>query len=83
VAAAGNGDAIVAWQDMRRGTGDIRITRTGERVGRSRVVAGGPRGNRWRPALAIAGKRAIVAWEDSRDGPSQVYVRRMPLPRIR
>jgi hypothetical protein len=82
VAAAGNGDAIVAWQDMRRGTGDIRITRAGARVGRARVVAGGLRGNRWRPALAISGKRAIVAWEDSRDGPSQVYVRRMPLPLV-
>jgi hypothetical protein len=82
LAIAPGGDAIVAWQDMRRGTGDIRITRAGERVGRSRVVAGGLRGNRWRPALAISGKRAIVAWEDSRDGPSQVYVRRMPLPLV-
>jgi len=69
----------VAWQDMARGTGEIRLARRGSPV-RRMLVARSRRGNAWRPALAVSGSRAIVAWEDDRDGPSQVYVRRMPLP---
>jgi hypothetical protein len=72
----------VAWQDMRRGEADIRIARTGRRVGRSRRIDGhGANGNAWRPALAVSGSYAIVAWEDERDGPSQIYVRRVPVNR--
>ncbi len=75
--------ALVAWQDMRRGVGDIRIARVGPFIGRSRRIDGhGRAGNAWRPAIAVSQGRAIVAWEDDRDGPSQVYVRRMPLPFI-
>jgi hypothetical protein len=82
VAAVPRG-ALVAWQDMRRGIGDIRLVRVGPNVGRSRRIdAHGSRGNAWRPALVVSGSRAIVAWEDDRDGPSQIYVRRMPLPFI-
>jgi hypothetical protein len=69
---------------MRRGVGDIRIAhivRSQSYTGPTRRIDGhGPRGNAWRPAIAVAGKQAIVAWEDDRDGPSQIYVRRMPLP---
>jgi hypothetical protein len=68
---------------MRRGVGDIRIARVGTDVARSRRIDGhGRNGNAWRPAITIAGRRAIVAWEDDRDGPPQVYIRRMPLPFI-
>lgn len=80
VAAVPRG-ALVAWQDMRRGVGDIRLARVGPFIGRSRRIDGhGSVGNAWRPAIAVSRGRAIVAWEDDRDGPSQVYVRRMPLP---
>jgi hypothetical protein len=64
----------VAWQEMARGTGEIWLARG---VRRARVAAGRT-GNRWRPALALSGGRAIVAWEDDRDGPSQIYLRRIP-----
>jgi hypothetical protein len=78
--AAVGADALVAWQDMRRGPADIRIARVAHGIGRSRRIDGrGTTGNAWRPALAAGGGHAIAAWEDSRDGPSQVYVRRMPL----
>jgi hypothetical protein len=85
VAAAPRG-ALVVWQDMRRGVGDIRIAhivRSQPYDGPTRRIDGhGAAGNAWRPALAVSGTHAIVAWEDDRDGPSQVYVRRMPLPFI-
>jgi Carbon-nitrogen hydrolase len=69
----------VAWQDMARGTGAIWLARLSSPV-RRKVVAQARRGNAWRPALAVVGKRAVVAWEDDRDGPPQIYARRMPLP---
>jgi hypothetical protein len=79
--ALAGGDALVAWQDMRRGVGDIRLALVGARTGRSRRIDGhGASGNAWRPALAASGRTASAAWEDDRDGPSQVYLRRMPLP---
>ena len=76
-AVPSSGAPYVAWQDMRHGVGTIRLARLGRRVRRTAVTHGG---NAWRPAIAVAGERAIVAWEDDRDGPSQIYVRRMPLP---
>jgi hypothetical protein len=71
--------ALIAWQDMARGVGEIWMARLGSPVRRVRVV-GNRRGNAWRPALAVSGRSAVLAWEDDRDGPSQIYVRRMPLP---
>jgi hypothetical protein len=71
--------SYVAWQEMARGTGEIWLARRGSPV-RRMPVAGSSRGNRWRPALAVVGRRALIAWEDTRDGPAQIYVRRMPLP---
>lgn len=85
LALAPGGGALVAWQDMRRGVGDIRIARVGARIGPARRVddrRGGGR-NAWRPALAVAGATAIVAWEDERDGPAQIYVARAPAARVR
>jgi hypothetical protein len=78
-AVASSGAPYVAWQDMKRGVGTIRLAHLGSRVRRTAVTRGG---NAWRPALAVVGKKAIVAWEDDRDGLSQIYVRRMPLPFI-
>jgi hypothetical protein len=78
-AVPSGGAPYVAWQDMRHGVGTIRLARLGKRVRRVSVTHAG---NAWRPAIAVSGKKAIVAWEDDRDGPSQIYVRRMPLPFI-
>jgi hypothetical protein len=81
VASAPGGGALVAWQDMRRGVGEIHIARVGNRVGRSRRIDGhGSSGNAWRPAIALSGRAAVVAWEDDRDGLPQIYVTRQPLP---
>jgi hypothetical protein len=76
-AVPANGAPYVAWQDMARGTGRIWLARLSSPARRVALTRGA---NAWRPAIAVAGSRAIVAWEDSRDGPSQIYVRRMPLP---
>ena len=84
IAIAPGGAALVAWQDMRRGVGDIRIARVGAQVGRSRRIDGhGAVGTAWRPAIAMTGSTAVVAWEDDRDGPSQIYVTRRSLARVR
>ena len=77
--AVSKASALIAWQDMARGVGEIWMARLGSPVRRVRVV-GKRRGNAWRPALAVSGGTAVVGWEDDRDGLSQIYVRRMPLP---
>jgi hypothetical protein len=80
-------DALVAWQDMARGPGDILIARVkpGRGGGRAqRVDDTGMRGwNQWRPALTLAGGRVVAAWEDERDGPPQIYTARARPARIR
>lgn len=79
-------DAIVAWQDHRRGPGDILAARVGPaRSGRPvRVDDSGRRGwNQWRPALARSGPFVVAAWEDERDGPAQVFFARTRASAIR
>ena len=74
------GRTIVAWQDHRRGDGDILITSGGAP---RRVDDTGPEHvNQWRPALAISGHNVVSAWEDERDGPSQIFFARAPIRRI-
>lgn len=69
-------ELLVAWQDGRRATGRIRVSRTsGTRISRPVPVAVSGAGQ-FRPALVVGGARAIVAWEDHRDGPSRIYVSR-------
>jgi hypothetical protein len=76
-AVPSTGAPYVAWQDMASGRGRIWLARLSSPVRRVALTSSG---NAWRPAIAVVGSRAIVAWEDDRDGPSQIYVRRMPLP---
>jgi predicted amidohydrolase len=63
---------FLAWQDHPRGVGEIRLRRAGGRR-ILRVQDAGARGNAWRPAVAVSGRRVVVAWEDERDGPPQIY----------
>lgn len=85
IVAAGRG-AVVAWQDHRRGAGDLYAARvTARKAGRAvRVDDSGTRGwNQWRPALAASRGRIVAAWEDERDGPAQIFFARAPTRRIR
>jgi hypothetical protein len=83
-----DGDALVAWQDMARGPGDIYVRRVGSDgapAGRAqRVDDTGTAGwNQWRPALALTARRVVAAWEDERDGPAQIYAARARAARLR
>jgi hypothetical protein len=81
------GDALVAWQDMAAGPGDIMIVRMRDGLERGRAVrvddSGTAGWNQWRPALALTGRRVVAAWEDERDGPPQIYTARARPARIR
>jgi hypothetical protein len=81
------GQALVAWQDMARGPGQIRIARVrrGRAAGRARRVDEAHNGSwsAWRPALALTRGRVVCAWEDERDGPAQIYVASARTSRIR
>jgi Carbon-nitrogen hydrolase len=83
------GGALVAWQDHRRGPGDVlirRLTTGGAPAGAPRRIDDQPRtagANRWRPQLAAAGSRVLAAWEDERDGPPQVFAATAPMAAIR
>jgi hypothetical protein len=71
---------------MAAGPGDIRLARihAGHAGPAVRVDDSGRAGwNQWRPAIAVAGGRAIVAWEDERDGPTQIYTARAAAARVR
>jgi hypothetical protein len=87
VASLPDGSLAVAWQDHRRGPGDIvaRRVRPGGVLGRHvRVDDSGRAGwNQWRPELASAGRRVVVAWEDERDGPANVFAASTPMIRMR
>lgn len=69
--------ALVAWQDMAGGPGDIRIARVKSLAPPRRAWRVDDTGfsgwNQWRPALARSATRLVAAWEDERDGPPQVY----------
>ena len=86
VAPLRDGSLAVAWQDHRRGHGDVvmRRVRTGGRLGRAvRVDDSGRAGwNQWRPELAAAGRLLVAAWEDERDGPANVFFARAPMIRL-
>jgi predicted amidohydrolase len=80
------GSVVVAWQDHRRGHGDVvaRRVRAGGRLGPAvRVDDSGRAGwNQWRPEVAAAGKRVLAAWEDERDGPPNVFFAHTPMIRL-
>jgi hypothetical protein len=80
------GSLAVAWQDHRRGHGDIvaRRVRPGGRPGRAvRVDDSGRAGwNQWRPELAAGARHVLAAWEDERDGPANVFFARTPMSRL-
>ena len=76
--------ALVAWQDDALPPGEIvvaRVDASGRRRGSAvRVDDAGTRGRgAWRPAVTVAGGRAVIAWEDARDGPRQVFVATAPI----
>jgi hypothetical protein len=71
---------VVAWQDHRRGQGDILVSAGG--APRRVDDSGGRPWNQWRPALALAGPTLVAAWEDERDGVSQIFFARAPIRRI-
>lgn len=81
------GDALVAWQDAATGVAKVRLARVRAGTGaRGRVLrvddGGAAQVNRSRPAIALAGTRAVVAWEDERDGPPQLYAGRVTVSRV-
>jgi hypothetical protein len=86
VAQLRGGALAVAWQDHRRGHGDIvaRRVRPGGRLGRVvRVDDSGRAGwNQWRPETVRVQKHILVAWEDERDGPANVFFARAPALRL-
>jgi hypothetical protein len=78
IVAQPGGGALIAWQDHRRGPGDVLLARVRNgRAGRPVRVDDLPAAagvNQWRPALALtAGGGLLAAWEDERDGPAQVF----------
>ena len=87
ICAVGRSDALVVFQDAKRGPERhprrVHAGRT-KRGKPRRVDDAGPRaGNAWRPRLACAGGRVLVLWEDERDGPAQIYFARGNLKRLR
>ncbi len=72
------GDPLVAFQDHGHGIGAIRLSAGGRTRTVSRSGA-----NQWRPALAVAGGRAVVAWEDGRGRRAQVRVARARVSALR
>jgi hypothetical protein len=81
-----DGSVLVAWQDHRRGPGDVvaRRVRRGGRLGRAvRVDDSGRAGwNQWRPEVVAASRHVLAAWEDERDGPANVFSARAPMIRL-
>jgi hypothetical protein len=86
IAPLSGGNALVAWQDAALGVNQIEVTHVaaGSAGGRRSSVSDLRPGaaNMWRPALAVAGRRAVVAWEDDREGVGQIYVARASVDRI-
>jgi predicted amidohydrolase len=85
-ASVRDGTVVLAWQDHRRGPGDIvarRVRPGGHRGPAARVDDSGRAGwNQWRPELAIVGSRVLAAWEDERDGPVNVFAATAPVIRL-